>query len=1051
MKVKDPLFRLEKIRKYLAEDLIPTRRLACVSLDDWRYTETSTDDKINDAYPVDYDDSSWKPFRLWDTWGGYDRTAWFRGKAEIPENWDVDGNLVALHFSVGPRDGGESTAETLLYVDGSPVQGLDVWHEEAFLGGEFLHTGKPLCLALKSWSGVLNPPKFRTFKTAELLLIHPVMDKFCYQVDTLLGCAEQLEDGDLRRIRLTELLNRSFSCIDFLNMGSKGYYDSVCRAKQTLDAGVAELAAYTELKPQVTGVGHSHIDMAWLWRLNATREKASRTFSTVLNLMRQYPEYKFMHSSPQLYKFLQQDYPEIFAQVKEKIDAGQWEITGGMWVEPDTNIPTGEALVRQFLFGTRYIRETFGKESRLAWLPDVFGYSGAMPQIMRKSGMEYFMTTKISWNQYNHFPYDTFRWKGIDGTEILTHFITTPEDGSWFYTYNGHMTPDDAVGIWKNYKDKDKNDKLLIAYGWGDGGGGPTREMIEGALNMKNVPGIPNVKLDTAENYFAELAASVDQDSLNVWDGELYFEYHRGTYTSQGRMKRDNRTTEVLLHDLEALFSMGDMIGGGDFYPQKELNALWERVLLNQFHDTLPGSAIRQVYEDCRVDFEDIREKGAALRRQAEQRLFAGVRVEKDSVVVYNTTCWDRSEAVTVPYSDLVGAGTRFSDESGPLPCQHVDNGVLVQVRGIPSYGWKALSMIREDGPVQVLTVTEDLLDTPFHRIELNAKGEITRLFDKRLNMELSCGEPMNVLRAFEDKPQRFDAWDIDIYYREKPYPAMKLLDRKVIECGAVRGVIRLTWGFNQSIITQDVTVYQNLDRIDFKTRVNWKERQVLLKVFFPVDVHAQNASYEIQFGNIERPTHTNTEWDFAKFEVCGHRWADLSEAGYGVALLNDCKYGHDIHGNTLSLTLIKSAVRPDETADRCEHEFTYSLYPHAGTWRESQVQRAAVQLNMPLGVAEISACGSAENTECSLFRVNSGHVLLDTVKRCEDERAYIIRLYEYQNKKDEAVELIAALPVKRAAETDLMENELSGVDCHNGVLRFSVHGYEIKTLKLWF
>ncbi|MBQ7049521.1 MAG: alpha-mannosidase, partial [Firmicutes bacterium] len=453
MKAKDPHFILEKIEKYIAEDIRPSRVRKSVTIDEWKYIETSMDDRIDDAWAVDYDDSDWANFKLWDTWGGYDRVAWFRSEVNIPE--DLRGRKLALRLVPGPRDGGGSTAEGLLYINGIPMQAIDIWHEEALLD-ETLCKQEKFSVALKVWSGVLKVPKFRTFKVAELLELDMQVDQFCYVVDTVRRCALLLSDDDLRRIRLTQLLNETFRKIDFLNYPGEEYYQSVYGALEFIQGKLDEFAQIEEIKPRVYGVGHSHIDMAWLWRLCASREKASRTFTTVLNLMRQYPEYRYMHSSPQLYKFLKEDYPEIYERVKEKIMDGSWEITGGMWVEPDTNIPSGEALVRQFIYGKRFIKEEFGKETTLVWLPDVFGYSAALPQIMKKCGMKYFMTTKISWNQYNHFPYDTFMWKGIDGSEVFTHFITTPDDGSWYFTYNGHMDPEEVVGVWKNYKNKDK-------------------------------------------------------------------------------------------------------------------------------------------------------------------------------------------------------------------------------------------------------------------------------------------------------------------------------------------------------------------------------------------------------------------------------------------------------------------------------------------------------------------------------------------------------------------------------------------------------------------
>lgn len=1050
MKVKDPYFVLEKIEKYIDEDIRPSRVLAAVDLEDWKYFETSMDERIDDAYQVDYDDSGWQDFKLWDTWGGYDKVAWFRTKTEVPEAFR--GGQVALKFLVGPRDGGDSTAETLLYLDGKPVQGIDIWHEEALLEPE-LCKKESFQISLKAWSGVLVPPKFRTFKLAQLILLDMAVDKFCFVVDTVRRCALLLDENDLRRIRLTQLLNETFKKVDFLNYKEESYYTSIRSALEFIQERLDEMAKVEEIKPSVYGVGHSHIDMAWLWRLCATREKASRTFSTVLNLMKQYPEYRYMHSSPQLYQFLKEDHPEIYEQVKERIKEGQWEITGGMWVEPDTNIPSGESLVRQFVYGKRFVREEFGKEMKLVWLPDVFGYSGAFPQIMKKCGMKYFMTTKISWNQYNHFPYDTFMWRGIDGTEIFTHFITTPEDGSWFYTYNGHMDPEEVTGIWKNYKDKDKNDELLIAFGWGDGGGGPTREMLEQSRVMKNIPGIPKVEITSAETYFEKIYQNTDHEKLGKWDGELYFELHRGTYTSQAANKRYNRKSENLLHDIEAMTVMAWLDGRCE-WPKEVLDKMWERVLLNQFHDILPGSSIRQVYEDTTEDYEKIAAKGGELLAAARTGMDSGIRVGTDSVVIYNMTGFERSEYVQIPYGGEIDRNTALEDETGKLSVIHDKDGLRVYVEHIPAYGYKTLAIGNEAEQQEIsesrIKILENGVETPYYRITFNGNGEIETLYDLENNRRVDCGRPMNVFAAYEDKPQRFDAWDVDIYYKEKPYAPFVLKSREVLQQND-RIVIRQSWSFDKSEISQDMILYEKERRIDFETTADWKEKQVFLKVYFPVDVRAQEASYEIQFGSIRRPVHTNTEWDFAKFEVSAHKWADLSETDYGVALLNDCKYGYDVHENVLGLSLIKSAVRPDETADRKVHYFTYSLYPHQGDLARSDVQQAAVKLNMPVIVSKADATEGAERfAKDSFVSTDCDSILIDTVKRSEDGEAVVVRVYEYRNHKTEA-NLTFARPVKKILETDLCEENGREVMVKENKVSFEIGNFEIKTFKVYF
>lgn len=1050
MKVKDPHFILEKIEKYIQEDIRPSRVRAAVDLENWKYYETSMEEKTDTACAADFDDSAWQDFKLWDTWGGYDRVAWFRTKVEVPE--ELIGKTLAVRLLVGPRDGGESTAETLLYIDGKPVQGIDIWHEEAFLE-ETLCRKKEMQIALKAWSGVLVPPRFRTFKLAQLLWIDGRVDRFCFMADTVRRCALLLDENDLRRIRLTKLLNQTFEKITFLNFKEETYYQSIYNALDFLQAELDEMGRTEEIKPVVYGVGHSHIDMAWLWRLSATREKASRTFFTVLNLMKQYPEYRYMHSSPQLYQFLKEDYPEIYEQVKERIREGRWEITGGMWVEPDTNIPSGESLVRQFLYGKRFIREEFGKETTLCWLPDVFGYSAAFPQIMKKSGMKYFMTTKISWNQYNHFPYDTFWWKGIDGSEIFTHFITTPEDGSWFYTYNGHMDPEEVTGVWENYKDKDKNDELLIAYGWGDGGGGPTREMLEQSRVMKNIPGIPRVEMSSAEGYFRRLYDHADKENLGKWDGELYFELHRGTYTSQAETKRYNRKTEILLHNIELLAALAHLDGAA--YPRETLDGIWERVLLNQFHDILPGSSIRQVYEDTARDYEAIQEKGAVLLEEAKEKLSEKILVNRNSVVLYNTAGYERSDYVCIPYGGGVERDTVLLDEDGPVSRTAGEDGILAYVEKLPSFGYKTLQIAGQEAAADAggkwVSVCCDAVISPFYRITFNANGEIETLYDREAERQVDCGRPMNVFAAFEDKPQRFDAWDVDVYYKEKPYAPFVLTKREVVSQGET-AVIRSSWKFNRSVLTQDMIVYADDRRIDFVTTVDWKEKQVFLKAYFPVDVHAGEASYEIQFGNIRRPTHTNTEWDFARFEVPGHRWADLSQGDYGVAILNDCKYGYDVHENVLGLSLLKSAVRPDETADRKVHHFTYSLYPHRGTAETADVTKAAINLNMPVLTQCVPADGQGESfVRSSFVHTDCGHILLDTVKLAEDGKSCVVRLYEYKNCSDDKAGLFFDRNLKRVAETNLCEEEEREIAVNGNGIAFAIGCYEIKTFKVYF
>ncbi|WP_309120469.1 alpha-mannosidase [Paenibacillus sp.] len=1026
----------------------------------FRYIEGDFDEmqSVPDGWrKPEFDDSGWKPFEVGSYWGGYDKTAYFRAKVSIPEAWR--GKKVALRFLVGPRDGGGSTAETLLYVDGKPLQGIDIWHEDAWLPPEFAEKGEAF-IALKAWSSVLRVPERRRFKLAQLVVIDEAAEKLYFMVDTLLKAVKELPETDLHRGAILQAINRAVLTVDFMKPGSEAYYASIAKAREQLAADIASWKQPEARKPKVIGFGHSHIDMAWLWRLAHSREKASRTFSTVLHLMKQYPEYRFLHTSPQLYKYLKQDYPEIYAQVKERIASGEWEITGGMWIEPDMNVPNGESLVRQILFGKRFIRDEFNQKTNVVFLPDVFGYNWALPQIIKRSGIDYFITSKISWNQYNRFPHDTFMWRGVDGTEIMTHYITTPEDGSGkSYTYNGLVRPYEVKGTWDQYKQKNVNEELVMAYGWGDGGGGPTKDFLEAAEVLKDVPGLPRFELGKLEPYLERLGERVKPEDLPVWDGELYLEYHRGTYTSQAWLKRANRQAERLYHAAEWLNVYADALTGSNAYPQASLNEGWEMLLLNQFHDILPGSSIRQVYEDARKDFIEIERRGTDALRAAESRIASLLRADAAGLVVWNALGWERGGLLELDWTpELEGAALEGAAVSQPST-RDGRKTVLLKAAPVPSLGYKAMALVpAETGSgsgdgAAAIRVTRDSLENAFYAIRLNDRGQIASIYDKRGRREVIAeGQLGNALQAFEDKPINFDAWDIDVYYQEKMTVIDDLVEAVVEEEGPLRGTLRLVWKFLDSTITQRVSLYADDPRIDFRTDIDWNEKQVLLKAAFPVAVRSTRATYDIQFGNIERPTHWNTSWDYAKFEVCAHKWADLSEGNYGVALLNDGKYGHDTRGNVMRLTLLKSPIEPDETADRGRHVFTYALLPHVGGWREANVPKAAYELNAPLTATPIAAQPDGELPAVGGFAtLECAHAMLETVKKAEDDDAVVVRVYEYMQYRTEDAAIRFDRPIRKAVECNLVEEEEGDADFAGDRLTFGLTPYEVKTFKVWF
>ncbi len=1046
-----PHFTIEKISRELSTIKSGIYR-EVVNLPTFRYLESNCEFEKLPAQ----DERAWRDIEVGEYWGGYDVWAWFCAQVTLPAGWERE--RVYLRLLMGPRDEGESTAEALLYLNGEILQGLDVWHTEAWLPPDLLAT-KKLHIAIHAWSGVYAVPRLRHFHTAQLIRVDADAENLYYLSDTLLRAIQSLDQNDLRRHQILSGLHEAYLRIDFRRVGSDEFYLSIRDALGVVREMMMAWEDVDEIKPVVVGVGHAHIDMAWLWRLQHTRQKAARTFSTTLHLMREYPQYRFLHSSPQLYKFLQEDYPSIFERVKRRIEAGAWEITGATWVEPDTNITGGESLVRQFLFGRRYVRETFGMEMKLLWLPDVFGYSAALPQIIRKSGIEYFTTTKISWSQVNRFPNDTFYWRGLDGTEVLTHFITTPDEGSPYYTYNGRLKPEEVQGIWKSYRQKDVNHELLLSFGWGDGGGGPTREMLSWGQAQKNIPGQPRVEFGKAEPYFKRLAERVAGAELPVWDGELYLEYHRGTYTSQAAIKRANRKAEILYHNAEWLSALASIMTRQEHYPAERLNAGWEKILLNQFHDILPGSSIRQVYEDAAEDYRLISEIGEDAVEQACQVIVDGLDVDADNLVIFNPLSWQRDDLVVLPSTeDLHGKSLRLAN-GVPGRSQIIDvDGtpqILFEAKSVPAYGYRVYPLETVGASIEnTITVKPDYMENEWVQIRLNDKGQLVSVFDRKHIRELlPVGCRANVLQTFEDKPMNFDAWDIDIYYQEKMHEISALKEAIVEESGPLRGTLRLTWQYGASTICQRVRIYAHTARIDFDTRVDWNERQVLLKVAFPVNIRATRATYEIQFGNVERPTHWNTSWDWARFEVSGHKWADLSEGNYGASILNDCKYGYDIKDNVMRLTLIKSAIEPDAQADLGQHLFTYSLLPHPGDWRTGEVARRAYELNMPLmaKVPTPRAHPNALPAEVSLAALDCDHVILETIKRAENGEGWVLRLYEYQQMHNSKVKLTLGKTVARAVECNLMEETESVVFYSNHTIEFEIAPYEIKTIKIWF
>ncbi|WP_407267946.1 alpha-mannosidase [Radiobacillus sp. PE A8.2] len=1021
-------------------------------LSEYRYRDTlsvpSFDFQLDEngevgTYPPQ--NGEWEEIKVGEIWRGRDLYAWLSTEVVIPAEWK--GRTIVGRFDFGRTGGGGNFGfESLLYLNGSPYQGVDMNHQEVFLPDD--SPSKKLQLNFRLWSGTegggIPQQQEHKLKRAVISWLDETTDDLFFTSQAISDTVDVLDENDPNRIALLKALDRTFLEIDWSSPGSDHFYTSIQVAHKVLLTELSVLEKHHAVT--IRCIGHTHIDVAWRWQLKHTREKAARSFSTVLRLMERYPDYTFLQTQPQLYEYIKQDYPEIYDQIKKRVKEGRWEVEGAMWLEADCNIPSGESLVRQILVGTRFLREEFGAESTYLWLPDVFGYSWALPQILKKSGIDTFMTTKISWSQYNRMPHDTFQWRGIDGSEVLTHFITTAPKGKNTYTYNGTLSAPQVTGIWDNYRDKKFNQELLLAYGHGDGGGGVTRDMLERRRRFEQLPGMPNVVTGRADEYFERLQESVESTDqyVHTWDGELYLEFHRGTYTSQALIKRMNRKLELLYREAEWINVIASTLGSTwSSYPQKQLTDGWKIILRNQFHDIIPGSSIGEVYEDSLIEHKEAQEIGSKAWNQTAKSLVD----EKDhqSVSVFNSSPWQRDDYVTIPVELNKESGTWLDGNGKALKAQRLGNNWLVRAQSLPSMGVSTLyfdASKEAEEKNNPFSCTSSSITTPYYKLEWNEQGQLTKLYDRHAERDvLAEGERGNVLQVFEDKPMRFDAWDIDIFYQEKMQEILNLKKVSTPESGPLRTIIRFEWEYMESSIVQDMIVYAEEQRIDFVTKVDWHESQQLLKVAFPVDIRSTEATYDIQYGNVKRPTHWNTSWDAARFETVGHQWADLSEQSYGVSLLNDCKYGYDIKDNVMRLTLIKSGIFPDPHADQGEHLFTYSLYPHKGDWREGNTVMKAWELNNPLTFIK----GKRKHDEpFSLFHLSADHVMIDAVKKAEDDNRIVVRVHEFKGARG-SVRVNSDATINSWQETDLMERPISDVFKGESI-DFKIKPYEIKT-----
>ncbi|MFJ6750027.1 alpha-mannosidase [Streptomyces sp. NPDC091266] len=991
--------------------------------------------------------AAYEPFSAGDAWGPPWSTSWFRLAGAVPQEWA--GRRVEAVLDPGfSGDGPGFQAEGLVYdAEGVPLKGIHPRNRHVPVAAP-AQGGEEVRLLLEA---AANPAVLRDFRPTDLGDVRTAPDRPLYRfaaadlavldedvwhlildIEVLSELMHELPADRARRHGILRALENMLDALDLHDVAG------------TAVAGRAELADVLSSPAaasahRVSAAGHAHIDSAWLWPLRETVRKASRTFANVTQLATEYPELVFACSQAQQYAWVKEHQPHIWARIKEAVRAGNWAPVGSMWVESDANMPGGEALARQIVHGKRFFLEELGVETEEIWLPDSFGYTAAFPQLARLAGAKWFLTQKLSWNQTDKMPHHTFWWEGIDGTRVFTHF--PPVD-----TYNSQFHARELAHAERNFTEKGHATRSLVPFGWGDGGGGPTREMLERARRLRSLEGSPRVEIEPPGRFF-EAAHEEYGAAAPVWSGELYLQFHRGTYTSQARTKQGNRRCEHLLREAElwaataATAALGAPYDAPYAYPYDALDRLWKTVLLHQFHDILPGSSIAWVHREARATYAAVEAELTALTEEALAAL-AGPVAEPGPAVpaVFNASPYDRDEIVEVPPPP----GTTGGPATVAVHVPALGSAAVQGGAGSPAP--PPVRLVTDDGP---LTLDNGLL-----RVRVDADGLLTSVRDLSTGREvLAPGARGNLLQLHPDHPNQYDAWDLDRHYRNRHTDLTAAESVEAVASGPLSATVRVTRAFGASRLTQELTLRAGSRRLDITTDIDWRESEKVLKAAFPLDVHAERSTAEVQFGHVHRPTHANTSWDAARFEICAHRWLRVAEPGYGVALLNDSTYGHDVTrtpheeglGTTVRLTLLRAPHSPDPETDQGTHRFRYALLPGAGV---GDAVAEGLALNLPLRTAAVPPSGHAP--AAPLVRVDHPAITVESVKLAEDRSGdVVVRLYESHGGRTTGV-LTPGFAVERTTVTDLLERPLREAESGpTSEVTLSLRPFQILTLRL--
>ena len=979
-----------------------------------------------DDYEFLYDE--WKDLNVGDRWGNNGWSAFFKNSFDMPERFK--GKKVTLNVYFG--------GDSLLSLNGEPYQGLDPFRNSVLLtdcakGDEHYdvdiesyyvwHSNESTVKTLScSFIGVVDPvieEVYWDFKAAFNALFMPVLDT---------GLAEVIRAA----------LKEAFTYVNF-DLDGEEFKAELLKAQKVLKDKVYNNPNYSSIG-KLALVGNSHLDIVFMWAYKEYVRKLGRTHATMLRLMEQYPDFIFSQSTAPTYIEMEKRYPKLFEQVKKRIEEGRWEYIGAMWVEPDCNLVSGESFTRQLLHGVRYAEKTFGITPKTCWVPDVFGNGYAMPQILKKAGVEYFVTHKMGiWNDTNPWQYNTFWWEGPDGSKVFsivppTHFIGTVE-------------ADSLKVNWSRYTDKETIGESMYCYGWGDGGGGVDTEMLEYVKRYSKFPGLPEATPSKIEDSLARMKANATDTNIPTWKDELYLEEHRGVHTTKALLKKLNRRSENLYREAELFASVAMKYGYK--YPLDKLNEGWQMILTNQFHDSLPGSHITEVFGDLCAIYDEIIKIGEEVRDEALNVIAGnadGSEKYGKPFALFNSLGVAATSKVELPYKDV-----EIFDENGekvPVQAYTKLDGTKVLVfvaKDVPAAGYKVF--YTKDAAVnEAKAITGNVIENDNFKVELDDSAEIVSIFDKNNNREVLEGKG-NVFRLYEDLPGKYDAWDIVATYVDREFDTEAGKVTAVAE-GDVFTVLSIEKKINKSLVKQNIIIYNDLDRIDFDTFINWNEQEKLLKVGFDVDIKASKYTRDIAYATIENSNYRHNPYDKAKFEVSAHNFIDMSEDAYGLTILNDCKYGYEVDKQRMIITLLKAPMNPDPQSDRGDHYFTYSLYPHAGNWKDADTITRGLEINNPMTAVEIKADAKGDTSK-SFIAVSADNVTLEAVKKCEDEDAYIVRFVEKTGRRtDVTAELFGEIDT--VAECDLLERNDVPVETFAGsALSFTANPFEIKCFKV--